>query len=98
MEPDNVAMPQPLPDLGLVEYQLFLSPGQPGGGDDLGGELLAGALAHAPLDGAEGALPELLLQVVVVGEVVAAADGRHGGALFDLDRDDNSFARHLCFS
>ena len=99
MEPDNVPMPQPLPDLCLLVDQLLLPPGQPGGGDDLGGELLAGAPAHAPLDGAEGALAKLLLQVVVVGEVVAAADGRHGGTLLDLDRDDYSSAgctRHPC--
>ena len=86
MEPDNVGMSQLLSDLGLLVYQLELSGRHSGGGDDLGGKLLSRDLAHAPLDCAEGALPELFLELVVVAEVVID--------LVDLYRDDDSFPRH----
>ena len=88
MEPDNVGMSQLLSDLGLLVYQLELSGRHSGGGDDLGGKLLPRDLAHAPLDRAEGALPELFLELVVVAEVVIDT------ALVDIYRDDDSFPRH----
>ena len=88
MEPHYVSMLQLPADLCLFVNQLELSCGHPGGGDDLGGELLARDPAHAPLDGAEGALPELLLELVVVGEVVLVDT-----ALLDLYRDDHSLTR-----
>ena len=81
MESHYVAVLQLLPNFGLFPDQLQLPRRHPCCGDDLGGKLLAGDLVQAPLDGAEGALPELLLELVVVGEVVVAL------AIVDFDRD-----------
>ncbi len=58
-------------DLGLALQLLVVALVQLLCVDDLGGELDLGGLVHAALDDGEGALAQLLLQVILVGEASA---------------------------